>query len=1603
MLRRLAWLLAVLPLVVLALVFLLVGGGSANKPPAISAGLRPGYPLRVGTSPGPAPGGPGAPVAGETLITTNGTWGNKPTSFTYLWEDCDTSGNNCVAAAGSPNTTKAYVVVDGDIGHTLRVVVTAHNAQGQAQQTSAQTGVVSSGGTYAGCNVGVNYPVNPTSETANGGMGVNNERVTPITTGGAGQITSIAVYLAPTGTVGTENMRAVVYADAAGVPGALLGGGAGNLSNELSFTNATAGGWYTFTFANPITVAAATQYWVGLFTGGTADVAQFYYNVTGALHLSGSVTYGGVPLDPFGTPNSLVQQPAICAQVGTGTFPLSVSSNGRYLKGAGGQPFMIVGDGPQGMIPNLGNTNPSNMPAQATTDANTYFNARKAQGFNTTLIDAVSDSYTGGPFTEGTANYGHTVDNINPFTSTLGGGYYNLTAPTAAYWARVAQVVSIAKADGFEVFLDPMDTGGWQATINANCSGCTGTSYNTSNAYKYGQFLGCTSTTYSPTCSTLGSYGNIIWANGNDFGSPLPTGNNDVTVQAIAEGIKNAAQAGGVTELQTVEFNELSAPVTSLSDPCTGPSSSPPCIQSWQSLIGIDGTYVYPGSRVYASSLTDYAKTGTNLPMPIFLIEGFYEGRSDGGGTQLLLRQQAYQTLLAGGNAGQFYGEEHVTFFCASTASSCGNTSVQPWQNHLNDPGAADEINLVNLFSPQQWQSLVPDTNTSHTLVTSGYGTYGAADYTTSARTPDGTLGFVYESSGAAPTVSLAGFVGPVTARWYDPTNGTFRAITGSPFANSGTRSFSTPGNNSTGDPDWILLLEASGSSGVPVNLTLPTASGTTQSGQTLTATAGTWTNTPTEYDYTWQRCTGSAGTGCSSTGTTCADTGGTLNSGCNYLLTSSDVNDYMNVVVTAKNGSGASTPATSTATGQVTSGGPFVSCFSAPGACGYPDPVGANDPGGVPNVGVPSGTSLTSHSGDVTVTGSGCSICTGAGTYINPYVIDGYDISGTDSGSGSGVVTVSTDNVIIRNTRITDTSSPGPCAVYATVCTNADIYVSGADHVWVTNSELTATSGAYVQHAIRNTFGGTVYVDHVYQHGNTDAICQCASSPSTFNDNYSTVHAAIAGDHVENTYGNDVPASLPLAQAGGPGIPGLSLTWNHNTFYNPDASTANLFVEAAGGSNPTGAQCINRTTISNNLFAGGGFTFYLCANSASANSAGSGNPGAGAVVANNHIARCATSQVSGSGGTWLCSGGSDTFGYYPRGGSFGIVAGSGNSAFSLCGVNGSVWYGNTWDNDGSAISGSYGACATTTVTDCFIAPGACGYPDPNYNNVGVSPEIPLTQSGSLTISSPGTYQNLAVTGSITVNSSNVTIKNSKVWTTSSGCDPAGNACGNAEVYVQCNCSNVVLSHVELGSAANQPVENAVRTLGNPNQVTISYAYQHGDTDSLCQCDNGSIDHTYSVTTFGFALDHLENVQTESPPYTLNIDHVTFLNPWPQTTTVFGQTGFSPTNPACAQHITITNSLLGGGGGLLELCANSSTAGSAVTNLQNDRFIRCNHGQNEVQSGGEWHCPNGADEWGYYPRGGSLYFDAYMFTCGGQNGSQWVNNVWDDNNTAAAC
>jgi hypothetical protein len=117
----------------------------------------------------------GAAEAGLTLTATRGAWSGSPTSFSFTWSRCDSSGNACAAIAGA--TTRLYLVAASDIGHTLRVTVAAHNASGTGRSTSAPTPIVTPGGCPPGTG-----PIPIASLASPARLVIGNESISPSVT-----------------------------------------------------------------------------------------------------------------------------------------------------------------------------------------------------------------------------------------------------------------------------------------------------------------------------------------------------------------------------------------------------------------------------------------------------------------------------------------------------------------------------------------------------------------------------------------------------------------------------------------------------------------------------------------------------------------------------------------------------------------------------------------------------------------------------------------------------------------------------------------------------------------------------------------------------------------------------------------------------------------------------------------------------------------------------------------------------------------------------------------------------------------------------------------------------------------------------------------------------------------------------------------------------------------------------------------------------------------------------------------------------------------------------------------------------------------------------
>lgn len=183
---------------------------------------------------------------------------------------------------------------------------------------------------------------------------------------------------------------------------------------------------------------------------------------------------------------------------------------------------------------------------------------------------------------------------------------------------------------------------------------------------------------------------------------------------------------------------------------------------------------------------------------PIVLGESHYDGEWGPQPHDFTMRRQAYWSILSGA-AGHAYGAKGLYGW----GDPQWGMSLQAAMNYT---GATQMKHVNDLFSTRPWHRLVPDL--SGAVMTGGVGT--GIDHAATARASDGSLVIAYIPTDRTVTIDMSWLSGPATVRWFDPTDGKYTAISVR-LANSGSRSFATPGKNATSHGDWVLVLETSG------------------------------------------------------------------------------------------------------------------------------------------------------------------------------------------------------------------------------------------------------------------------------------------------------------------------------------------------------------------------------------------------------------------------------------------------------------------------------------------------------------------------------------------------------------------------------------------------------------------------------------------------------------------------------------------------------------------------------------------------------------------------------------------------------------------------
>lgn len=123
----------------------------------------------------------------------------------------------------------------------------------------------------------------------------NFKRVAKFTLSEDGDVTKLTYYTRG-GITGGQDLKAVIYADSAGAPAALLATG-----TAVNIANSQAAGWVDLPLTSTVRLTAGT-YWIGALNNVNNQGSYVYYDASGGFRTENTDTYSDGPANPFGVP-----------------------------------------------------------------------------------------------------------------------------------------------------------------------------------------------------------------------------------------------------------------------------------------------------------------------------------------------------------------------------------------------------------------------------------------------------------------------------------------------------------------------------------------------------------------------------------------------------------------------------------------------------------------------------------------------------------------------------------------------------------------------------------------------------------------------------------------------------------------------------------------------------------------------------------------------------------------------------------------------------------------------------------------------------------------------------------------------------------------------------------------------------------------------------------------------------------------------------------------------------------------------------------------------------------------------------------------------------
>ena len=825
----------------------------------------------------------GTATQGQPLSATAGAWTGTPApAVSYQWQDCDQSGNNCANIAGA--TSNSHVLGAGDLGGTVRVIVTATNSLGYAPVALAQSAVVTggpantalpvvSGTVQQGQAVSVSngtwtgYPTptytyqwqdcNATGTSCSNITGATASSYTPAATDVAHTLVAIVTATNASGTVST----------ASAATGLVVG-----LINDFS-TGLNAG-------ASPYPPALGPDgsEWFG--DGGTTPAV-------GRVSAAGVITEFSTGLNSGAIPKRLVAGSdgnMWFSDIGTTKAIGRITASGtitEYSSGlnAGALPNLVV-QGADGSVwfNDLGTT--AAIGKVTTSGAITEYSA----GLNAGAI--LGPPVLGSDGNMWFVDDGTTkaVGKITPagviteYSSGLNAGASPaemVLGPDGSMWfydaGTTKAIGKVTPAGVITEYSAGLNAGGYPYAVAPGPDGAVWFVDN-GTTKAIGKITPTGVITEYTAGLNAGSQPDYIWA-GSD-------GSLWFDDQGTTKAIGRITTAGAITEY-TAGLAAGSVPVLNVESPL-GPDGN-----LWLRDIGTTKAIVrvaiggpvdaaaptISGTAAQGQTLTAAPGSWSGTPAPT-------------------LSYQWQDCDQSGNSCANIAGATSSSYVLAQSDGASTVRVVVKGSNTLGYSIASSAATAVVAFAAP--------TNTAVPTI-SGTAQQGQSLSTTSGAWTGGGIAFSYQwmdcNSSGASCANISG----ATASSYTPVAGDV----GSTIRATVTATNTGGAVSATSAQTSAVLIPA------PVNTGLPVVSGTVQQGQTLTTTTGTWNGAPSGYAYQWQDC--------NSTGTSCANIGGATAS--SYTVAASDIAATLGVVVTASNaggGTAAASASTGTAVGAI-------------------------------------------------------------------------------------------------------------------------------------------------------------------------------------------------------------------------------------------------------------------------------------------------------------------------------------------------------------------------------------------------------------------------------------------------------------------------------------------------------------------------------------------------------------------------------------------------------------------------------------------------------------------------------------------------------------